>query len=270
MTRELSLTERRDAIDDRLEAALETARGDYLLPARTTVVDRDDRWYGQLVALVANSVADAPDSPSILRAATAMELFRGYSLLRERLLARLGTPGTESVAWESNAALLAADYLQTAAYSMLGSLEGADGRACIERLATVSERIVETLADADLESRPTPTAYRSFVDGTAGALGAGAAGIGATLASADDRQRRRFATVGRGGSVERRIRADVATDTGTSRTDSPVRDDRQLRRYAREQQADATRALRSLSATADVASLREFLGRSVPNGSERR
>ncbi|QCC57991.1 polyprenyl synthetase [Natrinema thermotolerans] len=268
MTRELSLSERRDAIDERLEGTLETARGDYLLPARTAVVDRDDRWYGQLVALVANSVTDAPDSPSILRAATAMELFRGYSLLRERLLARLDTPGTEAVAWESNAALLAADYLQTAAYSMLGSLEGTAGGACIERLATVSERLVETLADADFDSQPTPAAYRSFVDGTAGALGRGAADIGATLAAVDDRQRGRFETVGRGGSVERRIRDDVATDTVSSRPGPRVRDDRQLRRYARAQHADATRALRTLSSTADVDSLREFLGRNVPTDPE--
>ncbi|OLZ42705.1 polyprenyl synthetase [Natrinema saccharevitans] len=268
MTRELSLTERRDAIDDRLEAALETARGDFLLPARTTVVDRNDRWYGQLVALVANSAADAPDSPSILRAATAMELFRGYSLLRERLLVRLDTPGTEAVAWESNAALLAADYLQTAAYSTLGSLT--DGRTCIERLATVSERLVETLADADFASQPTPAAYRSFVDGTAGALGAGAAGIGATLASVDEQQRGRFETVGRGGSIERRIRSDFATDTGPSRSGHRVRDDRQLRRYARAQRAAATRALRTLSSTADVDPLREFLGRTVPNDPELR
>lgn len=263
MTRELSLEERREAIDGRLEAALESARGDYLVPARTAVLGREDRWYGQLVALVANSISERPDAPSILRAATAMELFRGYYRLREQLLGQLAATETEGVSWNSNAALLASDYLHTSAYSTLGSLEGVDVEACIGTLASVSERLVETTADTDLESTPSATAYRSYVDGTAGALGCGAAVIGATLADDTNRQHRQFAAVGHGFSVRRRIRRDFAAD-GASPLTSPGSEGERLRQYAREQSADATRALRTLSSTIDVDSLRAFLEQRVP------
>lgn len=262
MTRELSLSERRNAIDSRLEAALESARGDYLTPARTVIVERDDRWYGQLVALVYNSAAERPDVPSILRAATAMELFRGYYRLREQLLIQLGRSKSNSITWDSNAALLAADYLHTSAHSTLGSIDDTDVRPCLEILESVSERIVETLADADLESTPSSSAYHSFVDGTAGMLGRGAASIGATLADADDRQRQRFARVGRGFSGRRQLRRSLEAATDAPHPASPVSTDRQCHRYAQEQFADATRALRMLSATADVDSLRTFLERS--------
>lgn len=271
---ELTLADRRAKIDSRLETALESARGECLAPARTVIVEQDDRRYGQLVALVYNSVAETPDDSSILRAATAMELFRGYCRLREQLLGRLAGSESDSVTRTSNAALLASDYLHTAAYSTLSPLEDTDVRPCIGTLASVSERIIETLTDAPLESTPSPAEYCSFVDGTAGALGRGAAVIGATLADVDDRERRRFATLGRGASVRRRLRRvlDADADTDTIRLGSPPLDGqhRILRQHARRRLTEATEALRTLSSTTDVDSLGAFVEGSTPVESVRK
>jgi geranylgeranyl pyrophosphate synthase len=196
MTYELSLDKRRNVIDNRLETALKSARVDYLTPAKTVIEEWDDRWYGQLIALVYNSVAEKPDTPSILRAATAMELFRGYYRLREQLLTQLSSSKSDSTMRDTNAELLAANYLYTSAYSTFGCIDDTAIRSCLEILTSISELIIETIADADLESTLSPSAYRSFVNGTVGMLGYGAACIGATLAGADDRQRQRFTTVG--------------------------------------------------------------------------
>lgn len=265
MSRELTFDERRRAIDSRLETVLESARGDHLEPARTSIVDRDDRWYGQLVVLVYNSVAETPDETSVLHAATAMELLHGYCRLRMQLLGRLRETAADPVAWESDTALLASDYLYTAAYSTLGGIETADVETCFATLASVSETILETFGSDDVQ--PSPTAYCSFVDGTAGALGRGAAVIGATLATVEDQRRHHVATLGREFSAARRIQHTLAADTDVIRTVAPIRDERQLRQCAQRRLVTAYRALEALSSTTDVASLRTFVEASLSSAS---
>ncbi|SER35451.1 hypothetical protein [Natrinema salaciae] len=266
MIQDYSLDDRRAEIGTRLETALDAATGAYLTPARAAVFESDDRWYGQLAACSYAAVAGTSDDEAALRAATAMELLRGYHRLRGRLLG--GLAETTPVGLESDAALLASDYLYTTAYSRLAGLDEADNKAgaAIRRLASVSAAMIETYANSDARSSTPPSVSVSFVDGTAGALGAGAAAIGATLAGTDDRHTDRFATVGRGFSTSRRIHRTLDGDDDVSAAGSAGLDDRRLRQHARRHRHDARRALRTLSAAVSVEPLTAFLEARLPDG----
>ncbi|MFC6767696.1 polyprenyl synthetase family protein [Natrinema soli] len=257
MARELSLTDRRAEIDGRLELALDAADSGRLAPASTTVLERDTRWYGQLVALSHNSLATTPDRPEVVPAATAIELLRGYLRLREELILQLGTEATDSVQWEVTPALLASDYLYTSAYSTLGTLTADRIAECVEELTTVSESIIEALGSDCLPSPPSPAEYWSSIDNTAGALGRGAAVIGATLADIDDPDGDHFATLGRGLGTVWQIQDILASDGPAVRAGTSLTE-RRLRQHAKRRLRETDHALQQLSSAVDVTSLRAF------------
>lgn len=262
MSRDLSLTERRTRIDGRLKRVLDSADGGRLAPAWTTIVERDNRWYGQLLALSHNSVATTPVRPTVLPAATAIELLRGYVRLREQLIHQLSNEVTDPLRWEVTSALLASDYLYTSAYSTLGTLPDDHRAECFEEFTAVSKSIIETLGRNYIQSTPSPTKYCSFIDDTAGALGQGAAVIGATLADIDEPHRDYFATLGRGFGTVCRIQHILASDSALTQTDSSLTD-RRLRQHAKQRLRETDHALQQLSPAVDVNPLRVFITEAV-------
>lgn len=256
MARKLSLTDRRTEIDSRLELVLDTADNCRLAPASATILERDNRWYGQLVALSHNSLATTPDRPEVVPAATAIELLRGYLRLREELLLQLGNETTDSLQWEVTPALLASDYLYTSAYSTLGTLTADRIAECVEELTTVSESIIEALGSDCMQSPPSPAECCSSIDNTAGALGQGAAVIGATLAGIDD-PGDHFATLGRGFGTVWQIQDILASDGTAVRTETSLTE-RRLRQHAKRRLRETDHALQQLSSAVDVSSLRAF------------
>lgn len=264
MTRTEMLSERRLEIDRRLEEALEQAGRNRLGPVRSTITERDDRRYGQLVTQVHDSIAATPDRETVLPAATAIELFRGYARLRAQLLCRLDDEDAP-VQWDVTSALLASDYLYTTAYSTLGTLEDDRLGSCFETLASASASIIEALGTAESQSTMTATDYCSLIDETAGELGGGAARIGATLADIDEPYREHVATVGRGFGTVSRIRFVLAEDTGALRTGSSSATVRQLRRHATRRLTEVDRALDELSPVADISPLRAFVREAAPD-----
>lgn len=257
MARKLSLTDRRTEIDSRLELVLDAADSGRLAPASATILERDNRRYGQLVALSHNSLATTPDRPEVVPAATAIELLRGYLRLREELILQLGNETTDSLQWEVTPALLASDYLYTSAYSTLGTLTADRIAECVEELTTVSESIIEALGSDCMQSPPSPAEYCSAIDTTAGALGRGAAVIGATLADTDHSDGDHFATLGRGFGTVWQIQDILASDGAPVRTD-PSLTERRLRQHAKRRLRETDHALQQLSSAVDVNSLRAF------------
>ncbi|MGB9965629.1 polyprenyl synthetase [Halobacterium hubeiense] len=248
---ELSPAARRAALDRRLDAVL-TADAGGLSLARATVLDAPDRWFGQLVALSHDAVADAPEPDAVLPAATAVELLRGYCRLRNDLLA-------EGRADDQTAALLASDYLNSAAYAALGRVDGGPPADSFAALTDVLQSVVEGF---DAAYGDAPADYRSLLDDTVGALGAGAAVLGATLADASDGRREQFELVGRGFSAARYVQYTL-----NSRRDALLPegvDDGDLRGYGADRLREAREALDRLAATADVDSMQGFLAERSP------
>jgi len=199
------------------------------------------------------AVALAPsDGDAVVAAATAIELLREYGTMRERLLVALdeGTVGWSDR--ELTTRLLASDFLHTSAYSTLGSIRSERATACVEAFAATAESIVEAFQDCPPRSAMPPSEYRSFADATAGALGRGAAVVGATLAGADEAETDRFATFGRGVAAARHVRSAIG---GNHRAAPSAPDDRRLREFATRRLDEAETALESLSATAAVGSI---------------
>jgi len=266
MTGNPSLAARRAAIDERVEAALASAGPDRLTPARRTAMRPENRWCGQLLALAHEAARDdgtssgdaAADDASTLSSAAAVELLRGYYRLREGLLLRHA--GAEaSFGPDSTARLLGSDYLFASAYTALASVESERTAACFDVITAVSGTIIEGLGERYLPRAGPPVAYDTFVDRTAGALGRGAAVLGATLAGADERHREQFGRVGRGVGAIERIRATLDGDV-----DGPnAPDARELERQVRARREEIADALRELDAAFDVSGLRSFVTRTV-------
>lgn len=289
MLDERQLAGRRDAIEARLDAALDAPADDELALSRGAVMDRDDRWYGQLLAVAYDAVAgrraeagessrrqpdeasfgglDAADS--VVHAAASVELLRGYCRLRSELLVQLSDGVAPSLSRDPASALLAADYLYASAYSTLGVGDrndlGVDDEnslgACFETLTEVSETIIEAFSTKHTEATgpPPQTDRYSFIDSVAGALGEGAAVIGSTLAGADDDQRRRVSAFGRAFATARQVRLVAGSADRTVFTVPPVSDTEKLREYESRAIADGERALDELPDVVDGALLSSFV-----------
>ncbi|MBP1986320.1 hypothetical protein [Halolamina salifodinae] len=241
---------RRVALDHRVEAALDTVEEDGLALARTVVRESPDRWYGQLLALVHDAVAAVPAPERVLPAATAMELLEGYARLRSELLVQLNETVAHSFTRAPREALLAGDYLNAAAYATLSDLSHPDLDDAVETIASVSESVTGAFGVGD--ERPDA---RDVLADTAGALGAGAARLGTTLAGVDGQRRARLVRAGRGASIARRVESP-GQDGGTPTVLPTPSDERRLRRYATRERAAAERALTRLGPDADAAALR--------------
>lgn len=259
MLHEATLDDRRSEIDRRLETALASADGDSLALARATVAECDDRQYGLLSTLAYESMATSPDREAVLPAAAAVELLRGYCRLRSQLLIQVSETMAHSLNRDPTTALLAGDYLYTSAYSTLRATEDGHLGDCFEILTDVSEALIEAFDANYANSAPSTTDHCSFVDETAGALGEGAALVGATLAGIDDARREHLAALGRGFGVGRRIRLALDADGDAAPVVPPKPDEERLRRYARRHLDEADRALEKLASSADVGALRAFV-----------
>lgn len=257
MPGELSPADRRAELDDRLDAALASADIGGLSLARSSVLDCPDRWYGQLTAHSYNSIASSPDPDVVLSAGVALELLRGYCQQRCDLLERLDGGDTQAPGRNPTAALLAGDYLNSAAYSAFGVVDRDDPSVPgFERIAEISEAITEAFDARYVHSTAEPC---SFLDSTAGALGEGAAAVGAGLAGADASRREQFARLGRGFSTARQAQRVLDPDTSAWPSVPTGVDARQLHEYAVDRREDASRVLDHLESTTDVESLRVFL-----------
>jgi len=254
---ELSPSERRTELDRRLEAALAAADAGGLSLARSTVLECPDRWFGQLAALSYDAVADAPDSDAVLPAATAVELLRGYCRLRNDLLTeRAATPDRDRTA-----VLLAGDYLNSAAYAAFGRVEDGPSGDGFDALTAAFQTIVEGFDAAYARSAAEG---ESLLDDTVGALGEGAAVVGATLAGIDDSGREPFADVGRGFSAARHVQRVL--DSARAESLLPLdADERDLRRYGAKRLREAEAGLDRLAGDAEAASLRSFLAERAPD-----
>ncbi|QGA82167.1 polyprenyl synthetase [Halomicrobium sp. LC1Hm] len=230
---------------ERRLADLVDAHDDHL-PSRVSPV-LDDRWYGELLVGSYASVADEPTAETALSGAVAVELLREYCLRRGNLLGHLSDddPG----AGERTASLLAGDFLFSAAYSELLTVDDGRCRDCVETMLDASQRIVETFADD-----ATAQSARSVIEDTAGALGGGAAAVGATIGGIDDRSRDRLESFGRNLAAGRAARWTLALDADCGLGWHV--DHHGLARYAEERLALADRQCRALAPLAETARLR--------------
>ncbi|WP_226023735.1 polyprenyl synthetase [Halomicrobium salinisoli] len=243
----------RSDIDRRLETAVESADAAGLPAVDAVLSATDDRWYGRLLLRSYESTAGSPPPEAALSAGAAVELLRAYCRLRTRLLDRGDADGARVGSLAPTASLLAGDFLYAAAYSELDGVDHVRGGACFDALVDVSETVVEALA-AHYVGPTSPASELTAIDDTAGALGEGAAVVGATLAGVDGQWRDHFATLGHGLAVGREIQRTADPDAGGFHP-VPDLDDRRLRRYAERRLAAADDALDELSAV-DVARLR--------------
>ena len=226
--------------------------------------DCPDRWYGQLVVTVYDSLSERQDREDVLPAAAAIELLRGYIRLRSRLLVTLADKHAHSLTLDPTAALLAGDYLYTAAFSSLRSRPDSSSSDCFEILTTILETVTGAFARTYTAAGSTDHDQAKFLDDTAGSLGEGAAALGATLAGVDEPVRRDCERLGRGLSTARQVNHVLDMDPAEAMVVPPTFDESQFRMYAKQQRNDAARALDILSETIDVTHLRAFAGVSTP------
>ncbi|WP_435146011.1 hypothetical protein [Halobaculum sp. P14] len=265
-------------VDAALESALESALGyadrEQLAPARRAVLRRERRPYGDLLVGTAEAVSGDAPGKSAVRAAAAVELLRGYCLLRCDLLAdvraaAVDAAGDDSTAGaDTTASLLAGDYLQTSAYSTLGAASTDRLDDCFGTLVAVSRRMSEGFSRMHDAPSPSAAEYRSLLDATVGALGEGAAVIGATLAGADRGRRDRLAALGRQFGALRHLQFDRTAPSAGARFGVDV-DCEALDDHRRRLATNLEDALGDLADAADVRRLRAAVESGLPAGSIR-
>lgn len=229
-----------------------------LPPVRETVNEPDDRWYGQLVVNSYVSLINTKDLGIVLPVAAGIELLRGYVRLRSRLLVSLADTHPTSLTLDATPALLASDYLYTAAFSSLRSVPATASSKCFEILTTVLENITEAFSRAYTPAGSTEQDQAIYLDGTAGSLGEGAAALGATLAGVDEPVRRHCERIGRGLSTARQISYVLNIDPTEAMVIPPTFDESQFRMYAEQRRDDAAQALDTLSEIVNVTRLQAF------------
>ncbi|SDD63875.1 hypothetical protein SAMN05192552_103614 [Natrinema hispanicum] len=245
-------------IDRQLESVLSDTEEAGLPLVREVLQEPRDRWYGQLVGHAYASLTDTQDPEIVLPAATGVELLRGYVRLRNRLFVTLSGKGIHSLTLEPAPALLAGDYLYTAAFTSLRSIPDVPSSDCFEVLTTVLGTITEAFTRVYTSAESASYDPATFLDETAGSLGKGAAVLGATLAGVDDLHRRHFARFGSGLSTVRQVDRVLEVNPKEAMVVLPMVDESQLRIHAQRRQDDADRALDALSKTTDVTGLTSF------------
>lgn len=250
------------AIGRYLETRLEGAGQGCSSVVRTTLNERPDQWYGRLVVHSYKSMPETSTTKTILPAAAAIELLRGYHRCRVELLKRTTADSTRSSGQDLTSSLLAGDYLYTSAYSTLSVMQNAPLDACFRSFTTVSNTIIGAFDDWASRSTWTAPVYCTFVDETAGILGEGAAVVGATLTGADTDDRARIASIGRGLATGRQLQRVLDSDVDTVYTVPSGVAERRLRRYANRCLEDATEAVREISPMMDGEVLEELIERS--------
>lgn len=248
----------RAAIEAELERALGDVASEQLGVARKAVEGIEDRWYGQLAAASYAAAATESDAETALPAATAIELLRARSHLRSRVLVQIRGERAHALTFEPTEALLAGDYLATAAYASLDSGPRPAPKAGCDVLADVLEAVTETFTGAYVRPGDPKPGEPSFFDGTGGNVGRGAAVLGATFAGVDDDRREQFATVGRGLGTANLITRVLDRDPEQGMVAPPAFDESRLRDHVEQRRAEARRALADLPPTVDVEPIRRL------------
>lgn len=240
------------------------------LPLVRDVLEKPpNRWYGQLVVNVSDSLSDRQDPEIVLPAAAAVELLRGYVRLRSRLLITLADNHAHSLTLDPTSALLAGDYLYTAAFSSLDSISDSPPDDCFKILTTVLETITEAFTRTYTSAGSVDYDQVMFLDETAGSLGEGAAALGATLAGSDEPVRSHCERFGRELSTARQMHHDHDTGPNEAMLVPPKFDESQFRLDAERRRNDAVQALDTLSETVDVTRLRAFAESTVTKQDQR-
>lgn len=245
-------------INARLDQALSNADDPPLSLVREAVAEPDDRWYGRLVVHAYASLADVRGAETAVPAAAAIELLRGYTRLRSRLLVQPTDTCAHTLTPEPTRALLAGDYLYTTAYSTLHLQANPAPKACLEVLTNVLETVTEAFALVDGETASPEHDQTLFFDRTAGSIGGGAARLGATLAGAPESHRAKMEQIGHGLSTARQIRRIRNADPLEAMVVPPTTDDASLRKHAKKQHREATEAVRALSPAVDTSFVQRF------------
>jgi len=254
------------AIDAHLETAVASAVDAGIPLAASAVEAAPDRWYGRLLVACADGGPASPDRAVAVPAAAAIELLRAYCRLRRELLGAVAVGDDRSFTGEdSTAPLLAGDALFSLSYSTLADVDGPATDACFATLARTSRAIVESFASVDDPRSVSPADRRELLDGTAGALGRGAAVMGAVLRGAEGDRREGYATLGRALCVARDGRRALDGDGQTPRTSHDAPDDA-LRRFVTRRLAEADRAWHEIDGSEDARPLRPFVDAVVEDG----
>jgi len=245
-------------IERHLERVFRDADEVGLSLVRDVLDEPPGRWYGQLVVNTYDSLSDQQDPETIIPAAGAIELLRGYVRLRSRLFITHTDEHVHSPTMDPTPALLAGDYLYTAAFSSLGSITGTGSSDCFDTLTTVLETITEAFARIYTSAGSSDDEQTKFLDETTGSLGEAAAALGATLAGFDDPTRTHCERLGRKLSIARQIHFILDVEANEAMVIPPSFDERQFRMHAERSRNDAAQAFDTLSETADVTRLRAF------------
>jgi len=246
-------------IDHHLESVLSDADEAGLSLVREVLHEPGDRWYGQLVVNTYVSVTDTGDPETVIPAAAGVELLRAYVRLRSRLLVTFADKHTHSFTLDPTSALLAGDYLYSAAFSSLGSVPDTPSSDCFEILTSVLESITQAFARAYTPAGSADCDQAVFLDETAGSLGEGATVLGATLAGLDESNQQYFEQLGQGLSTARQIDCILDGIQSEALIVLPELDESQLQAHTERRRDDANQAFDVLSETFDVASLRNDL-----------
>jgi hypothetical protein len=225
---------------------------------RDVIEESRDRWYGQLVVGVYESLSEHDSYEAVLPAAAVIELLGESIRLRNRLLVALTNEHAHSLTLEPTTALLAEGYLRTAAFSALRSVPGSHVGDCLEILTAVRGTITEPLARTDTQAKSVKENKATCLDETAGSLGEGAVNLEEALAGLDGPSGQQFERLGRELSVVRQSRLILDADTSEAAVVLPTLDQARLRALAERRQDHAHRALVTLSETVDVTRLPAF------------
>jgi len=255
-------------IERHFEQVLSSADEANLTLVRDVLEETPDRWYGQLVVSAYDSLSGRQDREAALPAAAAVELLRGYVRLRSRLFVTLTDDHAHSLTLDPTAALLAGDYLYTAAFSSLRSAPNSTPGDCFGVLTSCLETITEAFACT--YTPPESTEYATVLGETAGSLGAGAAGLGAALAGGDGPTRRHCERLGRGLSTAKQVNHVLDTDPSDAIVVPATFDEAQFRRHAKQGRDEAARALDTMPEAVDVTRLRAFADATATKQDQRR
>jgi len=223
-----------------------------------TLHESRDRWYGQIVVNVYETLADSQNPEPAFLAAAGIELLRGYVRLRSRLLLMLTEKHAHSFTLDPTSALLAGDYLVSAAFSSLDSLPDSRSGDCVGILTTALETITGAFARTHTPAGSAERDRGVFFDDIAGSLGEAAAVLGTTLTGFDETDRQYVEQFGRGLSTARQIEIVLDTAPSEAMVVPPTLDAAQLHRRAEQRREDVDQALTALSETVSVTRLRAF------------
>ncbi|SEV97856.1 hypothetical protein [Halobacterium jilantaiense] len=248
----------RAAVDDGVADALADASGECLSVARRSVEDLGDRWYGRLVAVSHDAVADPPRSDAVLPAAVSVELLRGYCRLRASLLADRPDDRTTLDATNQSAALLAGDYLHAMAFLELQSLPRSAPDDGVTVLTDALESIRAGFSSAFAGPVDSDTGPTALVEQTVGSVADAAVRLGVSLSGTDHDAADSLAAAARDFATARGLRQfrDAVHQTSV---EFPFRvDDAALREAADDRHAEASRRLRELRTDIDAEGVRRL------------